>query len=197
MNFDDILTIPEKGYPHNQKACRRIAIAAMTSRFDPNQIWVEFGVSRGASARILLDYMPRTNKLYLLDSYEGLPEWWNGMAAGYFKIKKSEIPEFDDPRVIMINGLFKDTMPELLSKEKEFHFLHIDCDLYSSTCDVLFTIGDHLANPCYLLFDEFYNYPGYEKHEYKAFFEFLEIFKLKYAWLFKTPGCQVGVKVWK
>ena len=38
--------------------------------------WVEFGVREGVSAKVLLNNLPKNNKLYLFDSFEGLPEHW-------------------------------------------------------------------------------------------------------------------------
>jgi len=65
----------------------------------------------------------------------------------------------------------------------ELLLLHIDCDLYRSTKDVL---GDGLATtlkenkffmssevPLYVAFDELIDYPTYEDHEIKALYEFL------------------------
>jgi hypothetical protein len=146
--------------------------------------------------------MPMDNRLFLLDSFEGLPENWGNnpnQKKGAFKMKA--VPVFSDNRAVVIRGLFKDTVPELteelfMSKSK-LTFIHIDCDLYNSTCDVLFNIRDYLSNPCYMLFDEFYNYPEYEDHEYKAFFEFIEDTGYNFEALFKTEGCQMGFKVWK
>jgi hypothetical protein len=53
-------------------------------------------------------------------------------------------------------------------------FLHIDCDLYASTSDVLAGLGDRLVPGSVIVFDEFFNYPGWQDGEYKAFKEFLD-----------------------
>ena len=60
--------------------------------------------------------------------------------------------------------------------------VHIDCDLYESTCDCLEPLGKFLRKnedfltgkcPLYIAFDELIDYPTYEEHEIKALYEFL------------------------
>ena len=45
-----------------------------------------------------------------------------------------------------------------------------------------------------LVFDEFFNYLGFELHEYKAFFEFVERFGVKYKFI-GYSGQQVSVMI--
>ncbi len=52
--------------------------------------------------------------------------------------------------------------------------MHIDCDLYSSTKTVFDLMGGKLEKDSILVFDEFFNYPGWKQHEFKAFMEFIE-----------------------
>ena len=49
----------------------------------------------------------------------------------------------------------------------------IDCDLYSPASCVLTHLVPRIGPGCVLLFDEFFNYPGWQQHEYKAFLEFI------------------------
>ena len=45
------------------------------------------------------------------------------------------------------------------------------------------------------MFDEFYNYDGYEAHEYKAFKEFADMKKVSYEWISHVapPGRQASL----
>jgi hypothetical protein len=52
-------------------------------------------------------------------------------------------------------------------------FLHVDCDLYSSTKIVFDLLEPRLAAGAVIVFDEYFNYPEWEEGEYKAFSEFL------------------------
>jgi hypothetical protein len=51
-------------------------------------------------------------------------------------------------------------------------FVHIDCDLYSSTSFVLSTLAPRLDGAT-VAFDELLELPEYEAHEGRAFAEFL------------------------
>ena len=70
--------------------------------------------------------------------------------------------------------MFEDSLSAFLAEHDEpIAFLHLDADLYSSTKTVLDLVGDQLAPDAVLLFDEFFNYPGWRRHEYRAFNEFI------------------------
>ena len=69
--------------------------------------------------------------------------------------------------------MFHDTLPqfkEQVLKSNPIAFLHIDCDIYASAKEIF----DHIVPGTVIVFDEFYNYPGAEEHEFKAFQEFLD-----------------------
>ncbi len=125
-------------------------------------VWAEFGVSEGNSARFFLRHLPHDGKLYLLDSFEGIPEDWNGNQKGTFAC---DVPDFNDPRAIVVKGWFEDTaaLPDTLD------FVHIDCDLYSSTVTILNSIK--VRKGTIILFDELWGYPEWRENEYKALME--------------------------
>jgi hypothetical protein len=52
--------------------------------------------------------------------------------------------------------------------------LHIDCDIYASTKEIFDNLVDNIVPGTVIVFDELYNYPGAEEHEFKAFQEFLD-----------------------
>ena len=136
---------------------------------DVSPVWAEFGVFVGISARYWLTALPENGKLYLFDSFEGLPEAWRHLPAGHFSVP--EVPVFDDSRAIIKKGWFKDTLPldELLG------FVHIDSDLYSSCKTVLENIN--VAKGTIILFDELFGYEGWEDDEYRALMEWDVPFK--------------------
>lgn len=51
-------------------------------------------------------------------------------------------------------------------------FINIDRDFYSSTVDVLSGLTDRIVDGTIIVFDEFFGYRGFDRHEAKAFFEF-------------------------
>ena len=76
--------------------------------------------------------------------------------------------------VHLVRGLFQDTLSDFLILHKEaVAFLHIDCDLYSSAKYVLFSLKERIIPGTVIIFDEFYNYIGWENGEFKAFSEFI------------------------
>jgi hypothetical protein len=72
--------------------------------------------------------------------------------------------------------------------------MHIDCDIYSSTVDILEGFADRIQAGTVVVFDEYFNYPNWERHEYKAWQEFVERYDVAYEYLAYARQ-QVSVKV--
>lgn len=142
-------------------------------------LWLEFGVFSGSSINRIAAVAPNDKLVYGFDSFEGLPEEWDRGRQGWWSQKGSfsregKLPAVK-PNVRLIKGWFDNTLvPFLAETPGDISFLHIDCDLYSSTKTVLDAVGPRLADRCVIVFDEIFNYPGWEKHEALAFLEFLE-----------------------
>ena len=51
--------------------------------------------------------------------------------------------------------------------------VHIDCDLYSSTKTIFANLKDRIVPGTVIVFDEYWNYPGWRDHEFRAFEELL------------------------
>ena len=75
---------------------------------------------------------------------------------------------------------------------KKVSFVHIDCDLYSSTKHVLHNLLPFMDDTCIVVFDELVNYPGYEDGELKALNEFVleNQDTIKYEWIGMNCGGQ-------
>ena len=102
----------------------------------------------------------RRRDVYGFDSFEGLPEnWRNGFPAGAFNV--DGLP--DVPGAELVVGWFDDTLPGFLDEhEGPVAFLHVDCDLYSSTKTVLDLVGPRLVPGSIVAFDEYFNFPGWD-----------------------------------
>lgn len=149
-----------------------------------NSVWAEFGVAGGRSARQLTRLLPDDGQLFLFDSWQGLPEPWDLSPnfvepAGSWKHEKWQS---SDDRHIFVDGLFFDTLPYEFPAD-QLGLVHIDCDLYSSTVDVLAGIHSRLKSGTVMIFDEIYGYANYAKHEYRAFCEWREWTGHKVTWL--------------
>jgi predicted O-methyltransferase YrrM len=160
----------------------------------PEGLALEFGVFRGTSITHLARLAPG-RQFFGFDSFLGLPEQWLGNRYSKLNFnRKGKIPKVPS-NVTIVDGWFHETLPQFLKKHNEpIAFMHIDCDIYSSTKTVLDLTAGRLAPGAVLVFDEFFNYLGFELHEYKAFFEFAERYDVKYKYI-GYSGQQVSLVV--
>jgi hypothetical protein len=149
-------------------------------------LFIELGVCTGKTINFIAALNPH-QKIHGFDSFEGLPEDWirydKIISAGTFGFKN---PNFLPPvlhNVELIKGWFKDTLEAFIEvREEPIAFLHIDSDIYSSASLAFEVLGARIRPGTIIVFDELYNYPGYENHEFKSFQEFLKKsgFKARY-----------------
>jgi predicted O-methyltransferase YrrM len=86
--------------------------------------------------------------------------------------------------VSLVVGLFSDTLPEFVrTHDGPCSFLHVDCDLYSSAKTVFEDLGDRIQPGTVIVFDEFFNYPGWQNGEYRAFCDFVAARNLKFQYI--------------
>jgi len=132
---------------------------------------LEFGVYSGTTLKIIAAARP-DSPVFGFDSFEGLPEdWRSGFPAGTFQV--DGLPEV--PGAELVVGLFDDTLPGFLEKNQgPVDLLHVDCDLYSSTVTVLTHVGPRLRAGSVVVFDEFFNFRGWQDHEAKAWQEYVD-----------------------
>jgi len=138
----------------------------------------EFGTASGVTSGFIAAAMAqgqgdpyltqiRPTNLHLFDSFQGLPEiinpldieagWKKGMFSGL-----SEKQLFDRinrfisaDQIKLYPGWFKDTLLKI-PLDIKFSLIHIDCDLYDSTLDVLDHLFkfNHLLDGCMIFFDD-------------------------------------------
>jgi predicted O-methyltransferase YrrM len=142
----------------------------------------EFGVYRGASINTLARLLPE-RQIFGFDSFEGLPEAWRDeYDAGAFDVNGS-LPAVRS-NVHLIKGWFCDSLQQFLNLHREpMALVHIDCDLYTSTRTVLPALAERIQVGTVLLFDEYFNYPGWQQHEHKAFCELRRGHPLNFEYL--------------
>lgn len=129
---------------------------------------LEFGVATGSTLRRIA---AKRSPAHGFDSFEGLPEdWRTGYEKGAFA---QAVPTV--PGATLHVGWFEDTLPKfLVDHEGPIAFAHMDADLYSSTVTIFTEAEDRFVEGTVLLFDEYFNFPGWEQHEHKAFLEFID-----------------------
>lgn len=142
--------------------------------------YLEMGVCTGKTINFIAALNP-TKMIHGFDSFEGLPEDWirddQIIPKGTFGFKNPNEMPYVHHNVTLYKGWFHESLPRFKAELFNGHpiaFLHIDADLYSSTVDILHALEKNIVPGTVIVFDEFYNYPGSERHEFKAFMEFLE-----------------------
>ena len=100
-----------------------------------------------------------------------------------------------------MKGFFDKSIPEFKKTEdyqqcESIAFLHVDCDLYSATKTIPNELKEKIKPSTVILFDEYFNYIGWQHHEYKAFQEFIKDFDYDYEYeCYHSMFTQVGVKI--
>jgi len=136
-----------------------------------NKTYIEFGVFSGTSINQFSKFL-HNKTIYGFDSFEGLKEDWIGTSVvkGTFDLKK-KIPKLNK-NVYPIPGWIENTLPIFLNEKKpSIIFAHIDVDTYQTSKFILSNIKPYLKKNSVLLFDELYNFPGWDEGEYKALTE--------------------------
>jgi hypothetical protein len=154
--------------------------AFQSARLDDDGLICEFGVHRGRTINYLSRLTDKT--VHGFDSFEGLPETWRpNFEKGRFRMER---PPRVRGNVRLHKGWFENSLPVFLkANPQRAAFLHIDCDLYSSTKTIFRLCRDRIQTGTIIVFDEFFNYPGWQEGEFKAFNEFINETGLKYQWL--------------
>ena len=165
---------------------------AVLSKTDPKGLFMEFGCGWEAES---INYLARHIKgdIHGFDSFEGLPDDWFGKIKKGDLTSKGKLPSVSE-NVILYAGWFDKTLPEFIAAHKEqVSFLHVDCDIYSSTKTIFDLLDKQIGPGTVIQFDEYFNYPGWLQHEYKAFQEFISRSGLSYEYLGYTYEYSVAV----
>lgn len=155
---------------------------------------VELGVYNGVTIGCLATARPDL-EFHGFDSFEGLPEDWD-MGQKHVKgsafDRKGELPDVPD-NVKLHKGWFNETLvPFLDTTSSPISYLHVDCDIYSSTDYSLNLLNDRIVPGTIIRFDELscwrhvFNeaspngksnrvmYTTWKEHEWKAMNEWLD-----------------------
>jgi hypothetical protein len=162
---------------------------------DGKGLFCEFGVYQGKT----INYIARQIKttIYGFDSFKGLPEFWrDGFPAGTFDLKTGQLPKCES-NVELITGWFEESLPPFVrSHSGPLLLLHVDCDLYSSTQTIFKLFGDRLVQGSVIIFDEYFNYPGWQAHEHRAFVEYIQASGHRFEYIcYNRYHEQVAVKI--
>lgn len=134
--------------------------------------YLEFGVFKGGSL-IQFHNLIEENKLdkirlFAFDAFQGLPNSeGNTFKEGEFyfpkesflkRIKKAGV---DLKKVIIVEGFFDKSLTDGVKKEHQLNkaaIIHVDCDLYTSTVDVLRFCDGLVQKGTILIFDDYLSF---------------------------------------
>lgn len=156
-----------------------------------NGLFAEFGVAWGTTINHMSALRPDVT-FYGFDGFEGIPEpWYNNPAGSY--TQNGTLPAVNK-NVDLVVGWFDQSLPKFTEVHGEFlrergvSMIHVDCDIYSSTVTVFEYLGKFLRPGSVVIFDEYWNYQNWEKHEHKAWTEFCRANKVEYKFIAYTVG---------
>jgi hypothetical protein len=120
---------------------------------------IEFGTWKGHSIRTIRDELwmsqiwdrsQRGKRIFACDSFEGLPEEYEGLPAGNFA---TPVPRLTGVRIV--KGFFADSLTSELAREVgQVSLAHLDADLESATATALNWLTPMLHAGSVLVFDE-------------------------------------------
>jgi predicted O-methyltransferase YrrM len=155
---------------------------------------LEFGVFKGQSVNAIAAILPERT-VHGFDSFEGLPEAWPGynVEAAHFD-QGGRLPDVA-ANVELHKGWFDDSLPQFLADHPgPVAFIHVDCDLYSSTKIVLDALAGRVRPGTVIVFDEYHNFPYWREHEHRAFMEFCAEHDVEYDYI-SFNNLQAAVRI--
>ena len=139
--------------------------------------WYYFGISPPARG------LPFIIVVHAFDSFQGIQEGWNRYNAQSFGMD-GKPPELVAglSNVKLHVGYFTQTLQALSGfRSQPVAFAHIDSDLFSSAREVLSYLRCQLVPGTVLVFDEWFNYAGWQKGgEYRAWRLFAENYGVRW-----------------
>ena len=154
---------------------RKFSISQALKNNSNDKLFLEFGVFKGDSINTFAKYLSiKQTHIYGFDSFEGIEEEWithEYNPIGTFSLNKK--PPKVNKNVTLVVGKVQDTLENFLKEKNKtkIAFVHMDMDTFVPTQYVLKKIKPLLEKGSVILFDEFYGFPNWQEHEYKAFME--------------------------
>jgi hypothetical protein len=176
---------------------------------------MEFGVYQGLTLKIISDHFSNQT-VWGFDSFKGLPETWflksqigirrSQHPLGKFALGQEELQivvnQFAKRKVKLVPGWFNQTIvPWMNDNPDVVSFLHIDCDLYSSTLDILNLLNDRIVPGTVIVFDEIYpwnnidSYDLWEQGEFRALGEWIHHHQRTFRTLYRSEHQQCSIEV--
>ena len=143
---------------------------------------LEFGVRTGTTINHICNCKPDST-VYGFDSFEGLPAAWTGWSIDKGAFARDTLPDVKS-NAELVKGWFDQTLPLFLAEHQNpVALVHIDSDIYASAKTVLDNLAPRVRPGTIIVFNEYFNYPNWKQHEFKAFQEFCQSFSVDYEYI--------------
>jgi hypothetical protein len=154
--------------------------------------YLEFGVYKGGTISFIADQVGSSQPVHGFDSFRGLEEAWSGDSFSFDL--EGRLPKVPG-NVTLHPGLFADVLPGWIQQNPgPAAFIHIDSDLYEPARCVFEHLQERIVPGTIIVFDEYFNYPNWQAHEFRAFAELVERCQIQYEYL-AYARFQVAVKI--
>ena len=125
---------------------------------------------------------------------------------GKFALDQEELKvvqnQFAKRKVKLVPGWFNQTVsPWMDHNPGVISFLHVDCDLYSSTLDILTLLNDRIVPGTVIVFDEMYpwndvdSYDLWAQGEFRALGEWIQNHRRSFCTLYRNQHQQCSIEV--
>jgi hypothetical protein len=132
---------------------------------------VKFGVGSGEYLLLLAERLFGRD-IVGFDTLAGLPEDWRpGHPAG--SDARDKAPQVRGATIL--TGQYDQTVPGFLAENSDpIALLYLDTAVYGETLQALDLVADRLTAGTIVVLGEYFNYPGWQRGQYKAWAEFVE-----------------------
>jgi Macrocin-O-methyltransferase (TylF) len=152
-----------------------LSIKEAKKRFPSRKLVLEFGVYKGGMINYQARKFPELNFVGF-DSFEGLQEQWSGMAPEKTFDLGGKLPRVRR-NVGLVKGWFAESGPRWKMQNPASGIpllVHVDCDTYDATVDVLEFCAEYVENGLVIHFDDYFGFPDWRTGGSKALAEMSE-----------------------
>jgi len=152
-----------------------LSIQEARRRFPSRKLVLEFGVYKGGMINHQARKFSGLNFVGF-DSFEGLQGEWSGMAPEKTFDLGGKLPKVRS-NVTLVKGWFAESGARWKAEHPASDIpllVHVDCDTYAATVDVLELCSDYVAHGLVLHFDDYFGFPNWRFAGFKALREISE-----------------------
>jgi hypothetical protein len=151
-----------------------LSIKEAKRRFPSRKLVLEFGVYKAGMINYQARKFPELDFVGF-DSFEGLQEQWSGMAPEKTFDLGGRLPRVRR-NVELVKGWFAEsgTRWKMQNPSGIPLLVHVDCDTYAATLDVLEICSGYVEHGLVLHFDDYFGFPDWRTGGFKALKEMSE-----------------------